>query len=148
MKAKNLTKETINALGIRKVDYPDFEIGDTIIVSTKIVEGGKERIQAFQGDVIAIHKKGASSTFMVRKIGANAISVERIFPFYSPRIASIKIIKKGKVRRAKLFYLRDRVGRAAKIQEKLVKKSDNQEFVEPVPFVAEVSAAESVAEIK
>jgi large subunit ribosomal protein L19 len=146
MKAKNLTKETINSLGIRETNYPNFEIGDTIAVATKIVEGGKERTQVFQGDVIAMHKKGASSTFIVRKIGANSVAVERIFPYYSPKIDSINVIKKGKVRRAKLFYLRDRVGKAGRVKERLVKKVKVAK--EDVPFVAKKSIKEPIAEVK
>lgn len=133
MKAKKLTKETINTLGVTEKNYPEFKAGDTIAVSTKIVERGKERIQIFQGDVIAFYNNGASTTFTVRKIGANAIAVERIFPYYSPKIESILVVKKGKVRRAKLFYLRDRVGKSAKIKEKIVRKASKKE---KVPFVA------------
>ena len=146
MKAKNFTKETINALGITDIKFPEFKIGDTINVATKIVEGGKERIQQFQGDVIAMHKKGASSTFIVRKISANSVAVERIFPFYSPKIDSISIVKRGKVRRAKLFYLRDRVGKAARVKERIVKKDRAAQEPE-IPFVAE-KVTERVTEVK
>lgn len=98
-------------------DYPDFKSGDSIIVSYKIVEGAKERIQDFRGDVLQIKGSGAGKTFTVRKI-SNGVGVERIFPFASPHIVEIKLVKKGKVRRAKLFYLRDLVGKKAKIKEK------------------------------
>lgn len=122
MKAQGLTRETIRDLGVEKRDFPRFEIGDHIAVSQWITEGNKKRIQVFEGDVIAMHHKGASSTFTVRKIGANSVSVERIYPFYTPIIDSIKIVRKGDVRRAKLYYLRDRVGKAAQVKEKILSK--------------------------
>jgi large subunit ribosomal protein L19 len=98
-------------------DIPDFRPGDNIVVSYKIVEGAKERIQQFRGDVIQINGTGATKTFTVRKI-SNGIGVERIFPFGVPAIEDIKILKKGKVRRAKLYYLRELVGKKARIKEK------------------------------
>lgn len=97
--------------------FPDFKSGDSIVVSYKIVEGAKERVQDFKGDVIQIKGSGAGKTFTVRKV-SNGVGVERIFPFVSPHITEIKVLKKGKVRRAKLFYLRDLVGKKAKIKEK------------------------------
>jgi large subunit ribosomal protein L19 len=97
--------------------FPDFKAGDSIIVSYKIIEGAKERIQDFRGDVIQIKNSGAGKTFTVRKI-SNGVGVERIFPFSSPHIVEIKLLKQGRVRRAKLFYLRDLVGKKAKIKEK------------------------------
>lgn len=130
MKAKQYTKETINQIGMNAKAHPGFGIGDTVVVSILIVEGDKKRIQDFQGDVIAEHNNGASSTFTVRKIGANAISVERIFPLHSPIIDSIKVLKKGDVRRAKLYYLRDRVGKAAKIKEKVLTKEQKEQKAE------------------
>lgn len=131
MKAKNLTKETISSIGFVEKNYPDFKIGDNIIIATKVKEGSKERIQNFQGDVIAIHNNGVSSSFTVRKIAANSVGVERIFPYFSPVIESIQLVKRGKVRRAKLYYLRKRVGRAARIKEDIVKK-DTTVKVTPV----------------
>jgi large subunit ribosomal protein L19 len=119
MKAKKYTRETIRDMGVADRGFPIFAVGDTIAVSQRIKEGDKERIQVFEGDVIAMHKRGVSSTFTVRKIGANAVAVERIFPFYSPNIDSIKFIRKGQVRRAKLYYIRERVGRAARVAEKV-----------------------------
>jgi large subunit ribosomal protein L19 len=98
-------------------DYPNFKAGDNIVVSYKIVEGAKERIQAFKGDVIQINGDGATKTFTVRKI-SNGVGVERIFPYSSPSIVSIELLKRGKVRRAKLFYLRELVGKKARIKEK------------------------------
>lgn len=123
MKAKKFTRETIRELGIYKREFPSFEIGDTIAISQRIKEGDKERLQVFEGDVIAISNNGASSTFIVRKIGAGAVSVERVFPFYSPLIESIKFVRRGKARRAKLYYMRDRVGKAARVREKVVSKA-------------------------
>src|SRR5438445_104764 len=124
MKAAFYTKETIRSIGMQSRELPEFGIGDTVIVSQRIKEVGQrkeagkeqERLQAFEGDVIAIHKKGASSTFIVRKIGAHSIGVERIFPFFSPLIKEIKVLGKGDVRRAKLYYLRKRVGKAAQVK--------------------------------
>ncbi|HXR80865.1 MAG TPA: 50S ribosomal protein L19, partial [Saprospiraceae bacterium] len=97
--------------------FPVFKAGDSIVVSYKIVEGAKERIQDFKGDVLQIKGSGAGKTFTVRKI-SNGVGVERIFPYSSPHIVEIKVLKKGKVRRARLFYLRDLVGKKAKIREK------------------------------
>ncbi len=122
MKSKFYSKETIREIGMYDRTLPVFEIGDAIAISQRIKEGSKERLQVFEGDVLAINKNGASSTFTVRKIAAHGVSVERIFPFYSPLIESIKIVKKGDVRRAKLYYVRDRIGKAARIKEKIVTK--------------------------
>lgn len=96
---------------------PSFRPGDNISVSYKIVEGAKERIQIFRGDVIQINGSGATKTFTVRKI-SNGVGVERIIPFSSPAIASIEVLKRGKVRRAKLYYLRALTGKKAKIKER------------------------------
>ncbi len=98
-------------------DRPDFGPGDTVKVSVKIREGNRERLQAFQGVVIARRGSGTRETFTVRKISFG-VGVEKIFPLHSPAIASIEVISRGDVRRAKLYYLRSRVGRAAKIKEK------------------------------
>lgn len=98
----------------------DFEIGDTIRVHYRIIEGTRERIQVYEGIVIAIDNKGISKTFTVRKISFD-VGVERIFPVFSPKIAKIEVVRKGKVRRAKLYYLRDLKGKAAKIREKRIK---------------------------
>jgi large subunit ribosomal protein L19 len=125
MKAAFYTKETIRSIGMQNRNLPEFGIGDTVVVSQRIKEMGQkkeagkeqERLQDFEGDVIAIHKKGASSTFIVRKIGAHSIGVERIFPFFSPLIKEIKVLGRGDVRRAKLYYLRKRVGKAAQVKK-------------------------------
>jgi large subunit ribosomal protein L19 len=97
-------------------DIPDFNVGDTVRVHYRIVEGNRERIQVFQG--VVIRRQGASSreTFTVRKISFN-VGVERTFPVHSPKIDHIEVTRKGRVRRAKLYYLRDKVGKAAKIKE-------------------------------
>ena len=100
-----------------KKDIPDFNPGDTISMDIRVVEGDKERIQRFQGVVIARKHGGIEETVTVRKI-SNGVGVERIFPIHSPMIASIKVIRQGKVRRAKLHYLRSLTGKAARIREK------------------------------
>ena len=98
----------------------DFEIGDTVRVHYRIIEGNRERIQIYEGIVIAIDNKGISKTFTVRKISFD-VGVERVFPVFSPKIAKIEVVRKGKIRRAKLYYLRELKGKAAKIKEKRVK---------------------------
>jgi len=100
-----------------KADLPKFNPGDKIKVHVRVIEGDKERIQPFEGDVISIRGTGITKTFTVRKI-ASGVGVERIFPLNSPKIAKIEIIKQGDVRRAKLFYLRNVAGKAAKIKSK------------------------------
>lgn len=100
-----------------KKDHPKFKAGDNITVNYKIVEGGKERIQSFRGDVLKIQGTGSTASFTVRKI-SDGVGVERLFPFFSPNIDSILLNKAGKVRRAKLFYLRERSGKSARIKEK------------------------------
>ena len=105
-------------------EFPAFRPGDNIVVDYKIVEGNKERIQSFRGDVIQISGEGATKMFTVRKI-SNGVGVERIFPFSSPNIVEIKLLKRGKVRRSRLFYLRDLVGKKARIKERKFVKRDN-----------------------
>lgn len=102
----------------KKATVEDFNIGDTVKVSVKIKEGDKERIQIFQGTVIKRQNAGLNETFTVRKI-SSGVGVERTFPVHSPKVAKIEVTRKGKVRRAKLYYLRDRVGKAAKTKEKM-----------------------------
>ena len=105
---------------------PDFNPGDTIKVDVKVVEGTRERIQAFEGVCIARGGKGINESFTVRKISYGE-GVERVFPLFSPKISSITLVRKGKVRRAKLYYLRDRRGKSARIVEKIeVKKKINE----------------------
>ncbi len=98
-------------------DLPDFAPGDTIKVSVLVREGEKERLQLFQGVVIQRKGAGYSETFTVRKV-SGGIGVERVFPNQSPTVANIEVIRRGKVRRAKLYYLRDRIGKAARVKEK------------------------------
>ena len=101
-----------------KAEKPSFEIGDTVRVDVKIREGERERIQAFEGTVIAKRGSGISETFTVRRV-SYGVGVERVFPVNSPNVADVKVIRRGKVRRAKLFYLRNRVGKASKVKEKI-----------------------------
>ena len=100
-----------------KKEIPSFKAGDNVTVNYRIVEGTKERIQSFKGDVLKRQGSGATQTFTVRKI-SDGVGVERLFPLYSPNIESIVVNKHGRVRRAKLFYLRERQGKAARIKEK------------------------------
>ena len=102
---------------LEKKDFPTFRPGDNIVVSYKIVEGDKERIQDYRGDVIKIKGHGSNLMFTVRKT-SSGIGVERIFPIVSPNIVNIKVLKRGKVRRAKLYYLRELVGKKARIKER------------------------------
>ena len=160
MKADKLTRETINTLGMMENrNFPDFSIGDSIAVSQWITEGSKKRIQIFEGDVIAKHQNGSSSTFTVRKIGANSIAVERIYPYHTPVIDSITIVKRGRVRRAKLYYLRDRVGKKARIKELVLTKEQKlalkekealrqQKAVEKISAQVEVDKEKVVAQKK
>jgi large subunit ribosomal protein L19 len=100
-------------------DLPDVEVGDTVKVNYKVVEGNRERVQVFQGIVIRRHGAGSRETFTVRKISF-AVGVERTFPINSPKIVGIDVVSKGKVRRGKLYFLRDKVGKAARIEERRV----------------------------
>ena len=101
---------------IVKQEVPSFNVGDTVKVSVKVVEGTRERIQAYEGVVIAKRGGSISETFTVRRISFG-VGVERTFPLHSPKITDIKVVKKGSVRRAKLYYLRDLTGKAAKVKE-------------------------------
>ena len=107
--------DVIEAEGMRK-DLPDFKVGDTVKVFVKVVEGTRERLQAFEGIVIARKNGSIRETFTVRRMSFG-VGVERTFPLHSPKIDHIDIVRKGKVRRAKLYYLRGRTGRAAKIKQ-------------------------------
>ena len=100
-----------------RTDFPGFKTGDHIKVHVRVIEGDKERIQPYEGDVISIRGTGMNKTFTVRKI-ASGVGVERIFSFSSPKISKIEIVREGKVRRAKLFYLRKLSGKAARIKDK------------------------------
>jgi large subunit ribosomal protein L19 len=101
----------------------DFRVGDTVKVMVRVVEGNKEREQAFQGTVIKQNGKGLTETFTVRKV-SSGIGVERVFPLHSPNVTKIEVLRRGRVRRAKLYYLRKRVGKAARIQEKQEKREE------------------------
>jgi len=113
MEAIAFVHEQLNS----KKEMPEFKAGDNVTVNYKIVEGVKERIQSFKGDVIKRQGEGATQTFTVRKI-SDGVGVERVFPYYSPHIDAIIVNKRGRVRRAKLYYLRERFGKAARIKEK------------------------------
>jgi large subunit ribosomal protein L19 len=108
--------DLIDAQSLRD-DVPDFEPGDTLKVHVRVVEGNRERVQVFQGAVIRRQGSGLRETFTVRKVSFG-VGVERTFPVHSPIVAKIEVVSRGDVRRAKLYYLRDRVGKAAKIKEK------------------------------
>ena len=101
-----------------KTDLPKFGPGDTLVVKVKVIEGDKERLQAYEGVVIAVRNRGLHSAFTVRKI-SNGVGVERVFQTHSPMVDSIEVKRRGAVRRAKLYYLRERSGRSARIREKL-----------------------------
>jgi len=100
-----------------RTDIPQFGAGDELKVHVRVVEGGKERVQVFQGNVIRRQGSGLQETYTVRKL-SYGVGVERTFPLHTPTVAKIEVLKKGDVRRAKLYYLRDRVGKAAKVKEK------------------------------
>ena len=101
-----------------KQSVPEFRVGDTVKVSAKIKEGNRERIQVFEGTVIKRQNGGAKETFTVRK-NSNGVGVEKTWPIHSPHVVKVEVIRQGKVRRAKLNYLRDRVGKAAKVKERV-----------------------------
>tara|TARA_B100000427_G_scaffold27797_1_gene20514 strand:+ start:1407 stop:1760 length:354 start_codon:yes stop_codon:yes gene_type:complete len=115
--SKNKHIQAVEASQLRS-DIPEFAPGDTITVDVRVVEGSRERLQPFEGIVLSIKKRGLGSSFVVRKI-SNGIGVERTFQMHSPIISSIKVKRRGDVRQAKLFYLRERTGRSARIKEKL-----------------------------
>ena len=116
--------DEINAEQMQGKVIPDFQPGDTVLVQVKVTEGTRERLQAFEGIVIAKRNRGLNSAFTVRKISHN-VGVERVFQTYSPIVDSITIKRRGDVRRAKLYYLRNLAGRAARIREKLTVKKDD-----------------------
>ena len=109
---KELTVEQL------KKDVPELLIGSTVKVHVRIKEGEKERIQVFEGTIIAKNNSGIAETFTVRRV-SYGVGVERVFPVHSPSVAKVELVRKGKVRRAKLYYLRDRVGKAAKVKEQI-----------------------------
>ena len=107
--------EAINQENVKK-DIPAFNVGDTVKVMIKVVEGDKERLQGYEGVVIARKNGGISETFTVRRMSFG-VGVEKTFPIHSPKVADIQVVRRGKVRRAKLYYLRERTGKAAKVKE-------------------------------
>jgi large subunit ribosomal protein L19 len=110
--------EFVNQLQMkeRNLEFPDFRSGDTISVHTKVVEGDKSRVQIFQGICMAIKEKNRiNGHFRVRKVASNGIGVEKLFPYYSPNVVKVELISKGKSRRAKHYYLRERTGKSAKV---------------------------------
>ena len=150
---EKIEKEQLEKLSSGK-QMPDFNPGDTIRVDVKVVEGTRERIQAFEGVCIARAGRGINKSFTVRKISYGE-GVERVFPLYSPKISSITLVRKGKVRRAKLYYLRDRRGKAARIVEKIeVKKKTNEKnnvssaSKDKVAEISSKKAVEKKSEVK
>ena len=137
----NILREIENE--IRPIERPlDFKIGDTVKVHCKIIEGNRERIQVYEGLVIAINNKGLGKTFTVRRVSYD-VGVERIFPLYSTRIAKIDLVRRGKVRRSKLYFLRERKGKAAtKIKERRQKITEKAAPAVPATPAAEVPPAE------
>ena len=145
--------EDINKAAVSKIlttkKIPDFGPGDTIKVGVRIVEGKKERIQFFEGVCIAKKNRNINSSFTVRKISFS-VGVERTFALYSPVVDSIKVIRSGKVRRAKLYYLRDRTGKSARIAEKIKKKIGVDVVTKPTENInsTEIQAEETTEETK
>ena len=119
---EKLDREQMDKL-VKERPVPEFQPGDTLRVNVKVIEGTRERVQAFEGVCIARKNAGISSSFTVRKISYGE-GVERVFPLYSPRIAAIEVVRRGDVRRAKLYYLRSRRGKAARIAEKATVRKD------------------------
>ncbi|MGB5505395.1 MAG: 50S ribosomal protein L19 [Sulfurovum sp.] len=114
---RNKYIESFEQAQLENRNIPAFRAGDTVRVAVRIKEGEKTRVQNFEGLCIAIRGQGTGRTFMVRKMGANSVGVERIFPLYSDSIESIEVLRRGRIRRAKLFYLRELKGKAARIKE-------------------------------
>jgi len=123
-----------------KNDVPEFRVGDTVKVSVRIIEGEKERIQVFTGTVIGRKGAGIGETFTVRRI-VNNQGVERVFPLHSPKVAGIEVVRSGKVRRAKLYFLRDRVGKATRLKD-IKRPSKKSAKAKPAPQPAQEDAAE------
>ena len=111
--------KTIAAASMKE-SFPEFSVGDTVKVSVNIREGEIERIQMFEGTVIAKKGSGVAETFTVRRV-SYGVGIERVFPVHSPNVVDVKVVRNGKVRRSKLYYLRDRVGKAAKVKEQIKK---------------------------
>ncbi len=157
MKTSKFTRETVKDFGVFERNFPNFGVGDTIAVSQWVIEEDltakgaaalKKRLQVFEGDVLAFHKSGSGTTFTVRKIGANNIAVERIYPFYSPVIESIAVVTRGSVRRAKLNYIRDRVGKSARIKPLVLPKEQRVAVEAKHAKVAEARVAREAVAVK
>ncbi len=133
--------------GNLRTDIPEFRAGDTVSVDFKVIEGAKERIQTFTGVVIQRRGDGVAETFTVRKI-SNNIPVERIFPLHSPRIADIKVNRLGKVRRARIFYMRDLSGKASRIKERGVKSEAGIAEAKALAVAPSASAAPKSSKVK
>lgn len=130
-----------------KKDIPDFRVGDTVKVHTRIIEGEKERVQVFMGTVIARTGGGLSETFSIHRV-AYGEGMERVFPLHSPRIAKIEVVRQGQVRRAKLYYLRGTSGKAAKVKARVTQRREyvrNDEHQQEEEFKEEIAAAEGSA---
>lgn len=124
-----------------KENAPKFQIGDTVKVAVKIREGSRERIQMFEGTVIAMKGSGISETFTVRRL-SYGVGIERVFPLHSPNVEKVEVVRSGKVRRAKLYYLRDRVGKAAKVKENLQRDNAAAKAAETAVKAEEKAAEE------
>ena len=142
MVSQELLKKASEA-SIRK-DVPEFQIGDTVDVHCRIVEGDKERVQLFRGTVIARRGSGISETFTVRHTASNKEGVERTFPLHSPRVADVTVVRSGKVRRAKLYFLRGRVGKATRLKE--VRRPTKKDRPQKAPDAAPDASADNGAE--
>jgi len=140
---KDIEKEQIQEI-IKKRDLPDFKSGDTVRINVFVTEGNKERVQAFEGICIARSNRGFNSTFTVRKV-SHGEGVERVFPLYSPMLESINLVRRGKVKRSKLYYLRERSGKSARIAEKkdFIKKKPQAPKVKDTPVSNEEAQEES-----
>jgi large subunit ribosomal protein L19 len=125
-----------------KSKVPEFKPGDTLRVNVKVVEGERERVQSFEGVCIARKNAGLNSAFTVRKISYGE-GVERVFPLYSPRLAGIEVLRRGEVRRAKLYFLRGRTGKSARIKEQLAYQQMLEEAVAEAPASAELAAEQA-----
>jgi len=128
-----------------KKKLPEFSPGDTLKVNVRIIEGKRQRIQAYEGVCIAKKNRGINSTFTVRKISFGE-GVERLFPVHSPNVESVEVIRSGKVRRAKLYYLRERTGKSARITEKIRKKI-GVDIIQPLPKKEAVQNIEAQADV-
>ncbi|MEY3189865.1 MAG: hypothetical protein RI970_726 [Pseudomonadota bacterium] len=143
MRIDELDKLHIKKIGEKKL--PEFSPGDTLKVNVRIIEGKRQRIQAYEGVCIAKKNRGINSTFTVRKISFGE-GVERLFPVHSPNVESVEVIRSGKVRRAKLYYLRERTGKSARITEKIRKKI-GVDIIQPLPKKEAVQNIEAQADI-